>query len=152
MTRRIKVDDRVIENVETGEIRSAREWGAWLAEHGAYAVRHRTHAADVGVNIIRGVRRKRIATVLGHRWCLRRAHKPGKLDKMTFMFWLSKQLDRNDAIGDLARDADGDEGFPRSARLTDYETHLRDNEACDAAIKTLVRAWAEYEKWQRKRN
>ena len=67
----------------------------------------------------------------------------------TFRAWLSRQKKRDDAIGDLARDAARDRCFPRRGELASYRAHLDKHDACDAARATLIDAWTEFERWTR---
>lgn len=64
----------------------------------------------------------------------------------SFLTWLKTQQDRADPIGDLARDAAGDQdpGLPDSpAGFVQYVGHIGSVEAHEAAIK----AAAEYLAW-----
>lgn len=63
---------------------------------------------------------------------------------MTFMKWLKKQVDRDDPIGDLAKDAMRDKRHkPKSRR--GWERFLSDVGACYAARDAAKQAWDEYE-------
>jgi len=64
------------------------------------------------------------------------------VNKETFSKWLSRQVGRNDPVGDLARDA-RDDGF-KGATYDAWETHLMAMQACDGALQALVVAWQEY--------
>ena len=66
---------------------------------------------------------------------------------LTFTTWLSRQRTRDDAVGDLARDAARDRCFPRRGDLTRYRAHLDTYDACDAARETLIDAWREFTQW-----
>jgi uncharacterized protein YozE (UPF0346 family) len=62
-----------------------------------------------------------------------------------FYGWLVSQVKRPDRVGDLARDADNCQEFPRA--LQDYEDYLvfaQKTGFCDAAIGSLNEAWLEY--------
>jgi uncharacterized protein YozE (UPF0346 family) len=59
----------------------------------------------------------------------------------TFRAWLSRQKTRDDAIGDLARDAARDRCFPHRGDLDRYRAHLDQHAACLAAYETLIDAW-----------
>jgi uncharacterized protein YozE (UPF0346 family) len=63
-----------------------------------------------------------------------------------FHRWLETQCDRNDPVGDLARDVFSDGNFPTSEQsveaLVDY---LHDTGACREAVMTLREAFDEYE-------
>lgn len=62
-----------------------------------------------------------------------------------FYGWLVSQIKRPDRVGDLARDAESYQGFPRA--LQDYEDYLvfaHEAGFCDAAVESLKEAWLEY--------
>jgi len=62
-----------------------------------------------------------------------------------FYGWLASQVKRPDRVGDLARDADNCQEFPRA--LQNYEEYLvfaQETGFCDAAIGSLNEAWLEY--------
>jgi uncharacterized protein YozE (UPF0346 family) len=62
-----------------------------------------------------------------------------------FKAWLRTQTYREDAIGDLARDASQDHCWPwGSASLGHLEKHLEKHGAIPEALETLRRAWAEW--------
>lgn len=64
---------------------------------------------------------------------------------MSFTKWLLGQQKRQDAIGDLARDAKQDKTWPRGDRgLSEYAQHLAIRGACDGARDTLLLAWEEW--------
>ena len=64
----------------------------------------------------------------------------------TFPNWLSLQTERQDPIGDLARDAAADHSWPRSAKTVEsYERYLAQRGADPNAIIALFHAWAEYD-------
>jgi uncharacterized protein YozE (UPF0346 family) len=66
-----------------------------------------------------------------------------------FTIWLTKQRNRDDPTGDLARDMRRDLCWPRKARsLATFRTHLEDHNADPFAIEALEGAWAE---WQSQR-
>ena len=68
----------------------------------------------------------------------------------SFTRWLRAQQRRDDAIGDLARDAVKDEHWPKGAStLRTFRCHLEQLGACDRAVATLSRARAEYESSRR---
>jgi len=58
---------------------------------------------------------------------------------MTFMTWLSQQIDRDDPVGDLARDARDDDKAPRSVgafeRYIQRVGCLGAQKACAGAIR-----------------
>ena len=62
-----------------------------------------------------------------------------------FTTWLKAQRGRDDAVGDLARDAAADPHWPKAAkslpRLLDY---LAGRGACPGAVEACRRAWAEF--------
>lgn len=61
---------------------------------------------------------------------------------MSFTDWLDRQVDRRDAIGDLARDRRGDPCWPAGAGYDAYRDHLDfDHDASPAALAALSRAW-----------
>jgi hypothetical protein len=62
----------------------------------------------------------------------------------SFSAWLRRQKDRDDAIGDLARDWIADPDAPRAASPRQARTHIDLMGASAAALKTLDRA---AEKW-----
>jgi hypothetical protein len=65
---------------------------------------------------------------------------------LTFIQWLKQQRDRDDPVGDLARDAASDRRFPRSNSLVRLQAYLAfDTYAIDLAQIALVRAWAEWQ-------
>jgi DNA-binding MarR family transcriptional regulator len=59
-----------------------------------------------------------------------------------FLSWLLKQVDREDATGDLARDAKGDPDFPRIGSLTDYFDYLYSHLSPEIT-RTIVESWIE---------
>jgi hypothetical protein len=62
-----------------------------------------------------------------------------------FRDWLRRQRDRPDPVGDLAREAHHDHGWPRGrARLDTLHLHLDDLDACDGAHDALDCAWIEW--------
>jgi uncharacterized protein YozE (UPF0346 family) len=65
---------------------------------------------------------------------------------MTFRAYLATRKNEDSPVGDLARDALRDDGFPRSSRmLTAFERYLIRRNACDGAIRALREAWEDYE-------
>jgi uncharacterized protein YozE (UPF0346 family) len=63
---------------------------------------------------------------------------------MTLYAYLRTQLDRDDPVGDFARDAIADARFPRRARrFTRVATYLRLCGACQAAIDACRQACEE---------
>lgn len=64
---------------------------------------------------------------------------------VSFSAWLKKQKKRPDAVGDLARDVCRDPDWPARARkLLTFRRYLQDCGACEGAMESLERAWAEY--------
>lgn len=63
---------------------------------------------------------------------------------MSFHIWLRQQHGREDAIGDLARDAAQDPVTADLATLTEWRGHLEAAGASHDALTTLDRAWAEW--------
>jgi hypothetical protein len=62
-----------------------------------------------------------------------------------FKTWLRSQADRDDPVGDLARDALQDRDWPRgAARLATLDEHLYELGAIRDAHVALWRAWAEW--------
>jgi uncharacterized protein YozE (UPF0346 family) len=54
------------------------------------------------------------------------------------------QQDREDSVGDLARDAAADEGWPVTRLFTELSFHLRKRGATEEAFGALAEAWREY--------
>jgi len=68
---------------------------------------------------------------------------------MTFWQYLRQQRDRNDWVGDLARDALGDKDFPRgSPRHARLQYYLMSHDACREARMALVQAYREWRQAQ----
>jgi uncharacterized protein YozE (UPF0346 family) len=66
-------------------------------------------------------------------------------NKRSFYEWLMKQVDRNDPVGDLARDAKSDNQFPVSAtHFGRVLGHLAAMGAGQPAKQALQEAWREY--------
>lgn len=63
---------------------------------------------------------------------------------MKFYTWLTskKNRERDDPVGDLARDAYGDDYSPRGGMYDDWEYYLSNTDA----EKAFKQAWKEYEK------
>lgn len=64
---------------------------------------------------------------------------------MEFKSWLKRQANRNDMVGDLARDARDDSGFLQDGSLEEYRTYLETKDACDGAKEALNEAYKEYQ-------
>jgi len=67
---------------------------------------------------------------------------------LLFENWLLKQYKRDDAIGDLSKDYKLDVKFNGKENLT--RRYLHSKNACDNAIKALIKAKLEYRKFKRK--
>ena len=65
---------------------------------------------------------------------------------MNFTNWLQNQQCREDSIGDLARDAAQDSGWPTEDDLNIYIIYLESQGACDGAMDAIRMAWDEYKK------
>lgn len=57
--------------------------------------------------------------------------------------WLIRQVDREDAIADLANDCKNDPSFPEIGSLTDYLTWIMDITPDSSITRTVVDAWIE---------
>lgn len=65
---------------------------------------------------------------------------------MTFAQWLKIQIDRDDPIGDIARDAAMDtRRKPHQNTLTAWQTFLSSAGASAVAQRALIEAWEAYE-------
>ena len=65
---------------------------------------------------------------------------------MTFHGWLMKNRWRADPIGDLARDAWRDQGWPRRGKaVAEFRAYLVKRGSCPSALRALRRAWTEYQ-------
>lgn len=67
----------------------------------------------------------------------------------SFNQWLRQQLQRDDAVGDIARDARDDQTWPDAQRLQTYQEHLENFPASPNALKALETAWNEFAALQR---
>ena len=64
---------------------------------------------------------------------------------MTFAEWLETQVNQDDLIGDVARDARMD-GRPKPINtLNAWKNHLTTGGACREAKEALIEAWDAYE-------
>lgn len=62
-----------------------------------------------------------------------------------FYGWLLSQIERPDIVGDLAREAESRQGFPRTLQnYEDYVAFAQTAGFCDAAIENIKEAWLEY--------
>jgi hypothetical protein len=57
--------------------------------------------------------------------------------------WLIRQVDRGDAIADLANDCKNDPSFPEIGSLTDYLTWIMETTSNSSITRTVVDAWIE---------
>lgn len=64
---------------------------------------------------------------------------------MTFAKWLEAQVDRDDLVGDVARDARMDSWPKPSNSLKAWKNHLAAGGACREAHEALDEAWNEYQ-------
>jgi hypothetical protein len=63
---------------------------------------------------------------------------------VTFDGWLAQQQQRDDPIGDLARDAAADPGWPRAGTESDRLLYLADSGAPVETQLVLIQAHREY--------
>ena len=63
---------------------------------------------------------------------------------MEFIQWLKKQVDRNDSIGDLARELMDDRRARRFKSYARFRTYLEEKDACDGAIYACEDAYKEF--------
>lgn len=71
--------------------------------------------------------------------------KPFKPLRGAFYRWLVKQASRDDPVGDLSKDAQGDESFPCSSQsLSKLEQYIALKGACPDAITALREAFSEF--------
>jgi hypothetical protein len=71
------------------------------------------------------------------------------MSELGFTTWLRRQRQRDDPVGDLAREAARDRGWPRPpARLAILHAHLERTHAPDGAHEALDRAWFEWDRWR----
>lgn len=67
------------------------------------------------------------------------------MNTQTFIEYLNQQTERQEPVGDIARDAMSDRKWPSQAStISEYHEHLDKAGACDAAHDALDRAWREY--------
>ena len=67
------------------------------------------------------------------------------MDTMTFRQWLAKQENRDDPVGDLARDVKADKRpAPRVNSYKAWSDHLHRAGASPAALRAFFAAWREY--------
>ena len=63
----------------------------------------------------------------------------------TFYLWLMAQIERDDPVGDLARDVKIDANAPQYAfRERTWMQHLENSHACEGALDALKRAFDEF--------
>lgn len=64
---------------------------------------------------------------------------------MSFFSWLAEQRDREDPIGDLARDVADDAGFPRDLRgLSELSSYLSSKHADARVHEVAEEAWSAF--------
>lgn len=63
---------------------------------------------------------------------------------VTFTDWLSKQVNRDSPLGDLARDVKTDSTWPSFDSFEQYESYLRSKGAARDAMYALKNAWKSY--------
>ena len=64
---------------------------------------------------------------------------------MDFYSWVTRQVDRDDPVGDLAMDISGDSECPTSSSsLSEWAQYLRSRNACIEAMNALVTAFKEF--------
>ena len=69
---------------------------------------------------------------------------------MTFSEWVEAQAERDDPLGDFARDCVADPDWPKRGSLDDYREYLSfEAHADDWTRRFLDEAWAEYERDER---
>ena len=73
------------------------------------------------------------------------------LPRFSFYSWLQHHRNRDDAVGDLARDARADDRFPRTSKWhphpfgkARFQRYLYRHYACDGALAAFETAWGEY--------
>ncbi|MFU8853026.1 YozE family protein [Micromonospora sp. SL1-18] len=62
----------------------------------------------------------------------------------SFAAWLAGQVDHNDPVGDLARDAAEDDGWPVDGDYRVYYDYLNSVHAIDGAMRSLRTAWTAF--------
>lgn len=67
------------------------------------------------------------------------------MSNIGFGIWLSQQTNRDDWIGDLARDTQDTSDHPRgNATIAIWRSFLHSRNACQEACQALEMAWDEY--------
>ena len=68
------------------------------------------------------------------------------MNRKTFYQWIRLQLNRNDVVGDIAKDVILDNKFPKYVRISPnkIEKYLLSRNACNDAINCFNIAWKEY--------
>lgn len=67
--------------------------------------------------------------------------------RRSFKAWLQQQLQRNDPVGDLARDAGDDKNAPSGRKsFLAWRSYLQSRWAHRDVMRTLKEAWGEFEK------
>jgi hypothetical protein len=71
---------------------------------------------------------------------------PDAEPRQTFRQWLRDQRERDDWVGDLARDADLDGRWPRGRQpsLDRLVSYLHSRNACSEAVRALIMGWNEW--------
>ena len=65
---------------------------------------------------------------------------------MTFTQWLEDQVERQDAVGEFARDAMQDDDWPQMAVMkSSFGFYLTQSDASLVALNVLDDAWAEFQ-------
>jgi uncharacterized protein YozE (UPF0346 family) len=63
----------------------------------------------------------------------------------TFYQWLVASCDRDDPVGDVAKEIMADDGFPKEVdHYQDIHNFLEETFACDSLISSTAKAWLEY--------
>lgn len=69
------------------------------------------------------------------------------MKRKSFYRFLMQQLDRDDPVGDLAKDAKRDSSAPKKlSSLRVWQSHLWIKHACHEAVEALKEAFCEYKK------
>ena len=69
---------------------------------------------------------------------------------MTFYPWLISQVERNDAIGDLAQKVKNDRYFPKRADVNEMLLYLKSRFSCLGVLRVMKTAHKEYKKNRKK--
>lgn len=95
----------------------------------------------------------------GYHWIINSAQPPIEVATIaepepSFADWLTKQKNRDTALGDLANKrgfADKSQPWPSYDNIEDYEGYLLENHPPYGAMKALKRAWKSYQAYLRKK-